>query len=197
MRRNFSALDKCPQYPSAREVRKVATMVFRGFMGSSRDARGLGLADVEQELHLKACEVLARDRDAPADYVWASIWNRARSLRRKARTPTVAKNVSRCELDWAIGGSSSLHAEINWARLESRDCLARLDAALSPTGRDTLRRVAYKTSAENQQELGLTHEGWRKRRLSVLHVALRCWSNGHVHGTRRGNRRTKRSAHYE
>lgn len=151
-------------YPSACEVKKVARFAFQSRSSSSADARGLTLEDVEQEIHLKICEVLYADRGRPLKVVYTAMWNRARNIRRDGRRS--AQHLSDQPVE-----DLDLLAPDETERLENRSCLRRLDARLSTVHKDTLQRSVAATTGETIAELGLSYEGWRKRLITARRAA--------------------------
>jgi hypothetical protein len=158
----------------------------------------LSFADVEQEIHLKICEVLYEDRTRPLKYVYTAMWNHARNIRRASRrTDTFSHQapvVEDFEADDFDGAGTPRAACVAIApfdlgnRLEDRSCLRRLDARLSLRHKDTLKHVValsppgiprvrgelQRARGEVQEvcaDLGISYQGWRNRVASARKAA--------------------------
>jgi len=146
-------------YPSASEVKKVARFAFRSMRGSSADPHGNTLQDLEQELHLKACEVLAADGTRPAAFVYASLWNHARNFRRAATVQSRRLVDCAGQIETFADGQQSQQSH----RLEDCYCLRRLDAGLSPEHKDVIQRALSSNWRQASADLGVTRQSWYNR----------------------------------
>lgn len=144
---------RCSVYPSVDQVRKIANSLHRGY-----DPEGKSRDDYEQELHLKACELLFQNRDRPLKFVYRCLWNHGRNMRRHARM------VSRKKVELADDADLEWMATYSIEKdLEDRACLRVLDKALSPAHMATLTYGSEHTRKEAMAHFGLSHEGWRRR----------------------------------
>ena len=143
----------CSHYPSDLKVRQIARSMFRRGAPGTVDARGLDVEDFEQELHLKACELLFQNRNVDLRYVYKSLWNRGRNLRRDSQLVDGRRDYKDVpEVEYELE-----------EHLENRSCLRVLEAALSPTHMSTLVFASMHKSGEAREAFGLSYQGWHNR----------------------------------
>lgn len=146
--------------PSTEEVRKVAAFAFRQHHGSSRDARGLEFSDMVQEIWLAALEVVNRHPQASADYVYASLWNRARNIRSRART---CARFSADEVPEDVLGRRASPEPGAEEVVSRRQVVGQVLSGLADVDRQTLGLLAFADRPRALAETGLSSTGWWKR----------------------------------